>query len=178
MWKSWIPLLKVWFPPDFQEITKTRKLKRLSDSSTAKYLLSHVNWPSETGYGQFTWLIGFSKYEAVKESLICLPVGYVSRHTYTPGMVYLQFMLTSDDLWPLPNTIGFMYSSWGTYIPSMNLIGSAMVDLSCLQASHRTHVYRIYSINPFQHHRRDSSDRITTFSKKCYSAIVHPTPFI
>ena len=42
-------------------------------------------------------------------------------------------MLTSDDLWPKPKTIGTIYLLWMIHHPSMVIIGRCVIDLEWLQ---------------------------------------------
>ena len=45
-------------------------------------------------------------------------------------------LLTPNDLWPPPKTIGFLYSMWYTYIPNMRSVQASHVEISCLQGFH------------------------------------------
>ena len=45
-------------------------------------------------------------------------------------------LLTPNDLWPPPKTIGFLYSMWYTYIPNMRSVQASLLEISCLQGLH------------------------------------------
>ena len=45
-------------------------------------------------------------------------------------------LLTPNDLWSPPKTIGFLYSMWCTYIPHMRSAQASMLEISCLQCFH------------------------------------------
>ena len=45
-------------------------------------------------------------------------------------------LLTPNDLWPPPKTIGFFYSMWHTYIPNMRSVQASWLEISCLQGFH------------------------------------------
>ena len=45
-------------------------------------------------------------------------------------------LLTPNDLWPPPKTIGFLYSMWHSYIPNMRSVQASHVEISCLQGFH------------------------------------------
>ena len=51
-------------------------------------------------------------------------------------------LLTPNDLWPPPKTIGFLYSMWYTYIPNMRYVKASLLEISCLRAGvTHTHTY-------------------------------------
>ena len=55
---------------------------------------------------------------------------------------FSQFdLLTPNDLWPPPKTIGFLYSMWYTYIPNMWFVQASLLEISCLQARRHGHTY-------------------------------------
>ena len=45
-------------------------------------------------------------------------------------------LLTTNDLWPPPKTIGFLDSMWYTYIPNMRSVQASLLEISCLQGFH------------------------------------------
>ena len=45
-------------------------------------------------------------------------------------------LLTPNDFWPQPKTIGFLYSMWYTYILNMRSVQASLVEISCLQGFH------------------------------------------
>ena len=45
-------------------------------------------------------------------------------------------LLTANDLWPLPKTIGFLYLIRYTYIPNMRFVQVSLLEISCLQGFH------------------------------------------
>ena len=46
-------------------------------------------------------------------------------------------LVTPDDLWPPPKTIGIIYSIWAIYLPSMRSLGVTLLEISCLQGFDR-----------------------------------------
>ena len=42
-------------------------------------------------------------------------------------------LLTPNDLWPPPKSIGFLYSMWYTYILNMRSVQASLLEISCLQ---------------------------------------------
>ena len=45
-------------------------------------------------------------------------------------------LLTPNDLWPPPKTIGFLYLMWYTYILNMRSVQASLLEISCLQGFH------------------------------------------
>ena len=54
-----------------------------------------------------------------------------NEHNFTKSTFLLSF--DPKRHWIAPKTVGFMYSSWETHTPSLNLNGPGIRDLSCLQ---------------------------------------------
>ena len=42
-------------------------------------------------------------------------------------------LLTPNDHWPPPKTIGFLYLMWYTYIPYMRSVQASLLEILCLQ---------------------------------------------
>ena len=50
------------------------------------------------------------------------------------GIFAVLPLMTSNDLWPPPKTIGFFLSTWKIHIPNMESVGQGYLEMSRLQA--------------------------------------------
>ena len=51
--------------------------------------------------------------------------------------------MTSNDLWPLPKTIGFFLSAWQSYISNMKIVGHSYLKILRLRA-----IYEVFAVLP------------------------------
>ena len=87
--------------------------------------------PKTIGFLYLMWYIYIPNMRSIQASLLeisCLQ-GFYNVFTIWP-------LLTPNDLWPLPKTIGFFYLMWYTYIPNMRCIQASLLEISCLQGFH------------------------------------------
>ena len=72
---------------------------------------------------------------------ICSKLPCLRYHVYKVFTIWP--LLTPNDLWPPPKTIGFLYSMWYTYIPNMRSVQASLLEISCLQG-----FYNVFTIWP------------------------------
>ena len=74
------------------------------------------------------------KLDRTRQSGLIVFTRKISQNFTKSPKLQCPYVLTKKDLGSARKTIGFMYSSWGTHTPSLNLIGLGSLDLSCLRA--------------------------------------------
>ena len=102
--------------------------------------------PKTIGFLFSMWHSYILNMRSVRASLLeisCLQ-GFYNVFTIWP-------LLTSNDLWPPPKTIGFLYSMWYTYIPNMRSVRASLLEISCLQAGVTTHTHTHTQTHTRQH---------------------------
>ena len=98
--------------------------------------------------GDLKWPLTFAKNNRVLLLNMTNPCAKYEnyRSLLTWDIVFTRFfgfwpLVTSNDLWPAPKTIGFFLSTWQSYIPNMKSVGHTYLEISCLQAKCHKHTY-------------------------------------
>ena len=76
----------------------------------------------------YTYIPNMRSIQASLLEISCLQ-GFYNVFTIWP-------LLTPNDPWPPPKTIGFLYLMWHSYIPNMRSVQTSLVEISCLQGFH------------------------------------------
>ena len=92
--------------------------------------------PKTIGFLYSMWYTYITNMRSVRASLLeisCLQCFY--------NVFTIWPLLTPNDLWPPPKTIGFLFSMWHSYIPNMRSVRASLLEISCLQAGVATHTH-------------------------------------
>ena len=145
MWHSYIPNMR----------SVQASLVEISCLQGFHNLTPNDLWPppKTIGFLYSMWHSYIPNMRSVRASLLeisCLQ-GFYNVFTIWP-------LLTSNDLWPPPKTIGFLYSMWYTYKPNMRSVRASLLEISCFQAgiTTYTHTYihtRQHEYKGYDYHR-------------------------
>ena len=88
-------------------------------------------WPPPKIIGFFlsTWRIHIPNMKSVGHSYL-----EISRLQAIFGVFAVLPLVTSNDLWPPPKTIGFFLSTWQIHIPNMKSVSHSYLEISWLQS--------------------------------------------
>ena len=99
----------------------------LKSKKTAFYGSKWLQISTKIGRGHLQAMAHLFKKYKTPTMYPCWVIVFTSFFTFWP-------LVTPNDLWPPPKTIGIIYSIWPTHTPNMRLVTLTLLEISCLQA--------------------------------------------